>query len=139
MKINVPIREKKEFVLDNGVTIERWQRVSSQEFEVDPQKVSEEDKKEIENAPESFWWGIVQLPIPGPDGKPVSSTPFHFQIDGNSIEEVAGKFEKSLEAALAEMQERQKKEQNKIQPASPEDLQALNNAAVMAGGFDPKK
>ena len=129
MKITVPIREKKEFVLDNGITIEKWEKISSQEFEVDPQKVSEDDKKEIEEAPDNVWWGIVQLPIPGPDGRPVSSTPFHFQIDGETIEEVAGKFEKRLEAALKELEEQQKKAQTQIQPATPQDLQALNNAA----------
>ena len=121
MKINVPIREQTNYMLDNGITIEKWQKVGTREFEVDPEKITEENKKEMEESPEVLWWGVFQLPVPGR-----GQMPFHFQIDGETIEEVAGKFESRLNAALKELEEEQKKMQNKIQTPNPADIEALN-------------
>ena len=121
MNINVPIREKKTFMLDNGMTIEKWEKIGSKDFEVETDKVSEDEKKEIESAPDVIWWGVFQLPVPGR-----GTMPFHFQIDGDTIEDIAGKFESRLQAALKELEEEEKKMRNQIQTPNPADIEALN-------------
>ena len=50
--VTVPIREKKEYRLDNGMILEKWTKVSQKDFEVNSDQVTEEDaesKNSIDN------------------------------------------------------------------------------------------
>jgi len=129
--VTVPIREKKEYRLDNGIVLEKWTKVSEKDFEVNNDQVTEEDAERIKNGAEVMWWGVARLPRQTPFG--VEEVPFHFVISGESLEEVAGNYEAQLQEALADLEEKIKKEQeqqqNQIIPATAADLSALEKAA----------
>ena len=137
MTVTVPIREKTEYRLDNGIMIEKWSKVSEKDFEVDSTQVTEEQAEKIKNGPEVMWWGVAKLPRQTPFG--VEEVPFHFAIRGETLEEVAGNYESRLEEALADLEEKLKKQQeqqqNQIIPASAADLSALEKGAAPQGGI----
>lgn len=134
--VTVPIREKKEYRLDNGIILEKWEKISEKNFEVPKDQVTEEDAERIKNGPEAMWWGVAKLPRQTPFG--VEEVPFHFAIGGTTIEEVAGNYESRLEEALADLEEKikkqQAKQQNQIIPASAADLEALQKGAAQQHG-----
>lgn len=134
--VTVPIREKKEYRLDNGIILEKWIKISEKDFNVDSDQVTEEDAERIKNAPEVMWWGVAKLPRQTPFG--VEEVPFHFAINGETIEEVAGLYEERLEEALSELEEKikqqQKEQQNQILPATAADISALEKAARQPQG-----
>ena len=119
MEINIPIRQKQEYTLDNGMVIEKWEKIAERKFTVDPNRVPEEQIKAIENGPDVMWWGVAQLPVPGPNG--VEAMPINFRIDATDVVDAAGKFEESLNATLDEL----KKEQSKIQTPNAQEVQAF--------------
>ena len=137
MTVTVPIREKTEYRLDNGIMIEKWTKVSKKDFEVDSSLVTEEQAEKIKNGAEVMWWGVAKLPRQTPFG--VEEVPFHFAIGGATLEEVAGNYESRLEEALADLEKKLKKQQeqqqNQIIPASAADLSALQNGAAPHGGI----
>jgi len=130
--VTVPIREKKEYRLDNGIMLEKWEKISEREYEVPATEVTEEDAERIKNGAEVLWWGVAKLPRQTPFG--VEEVPFHFSIPGDTIEEVAGNYESRLEIALADLEEKIKKQQNQIVPASAADLSVLEKAAQKTQG-----
>lgn len=123
IEVTVPIREKKEYCLDNGMIIEKWQKISEKTFKVDSSQVTLEQSEKIKNGPETIWWGVAKLPRQTPFG--IEEVPFHFSINGETIEEVAGNYEERLEESLEDLERKIKKQQNKIIPANPADLCAL--------------
>lgn len=129
--VTVPIREKKEYQLDNGIMLEKWTKISQKDFEVSSNDVTEEAAENIKNAPEVLWWGVAKLPRQTPFG--VEEVPFHFAIPGETVEEVAGNYEARLHEALAELEEKirkqQEQQQSQILPASAADLNALQKGA----------
>lgn len=129
--VTVPIREKKEYRLDNGIVLEKWQKIGEKEFQVDSQQVTEEDAERMKNGPEIVWWGVTKLPRQTPFG--TEEVPFQFFIQGETLDEVAGKYEARLQESLAELEEKIKKEQeqkqNQVVPASADDLSAIEKAA----------
>lgn len=135
--VTVPIREKKEYRLDNGMMIEKWEKVSEKDFKVDSSQVTKEDADRIKNGPEVMWWGVAKLPRQTHFG--VEEVPFHFAIGGTTLEEVAGNYESRLEEALVDLEEKlkqqQEKQQNQIIPASAADLSALEKGSVQHGGI----
>jgi len=134
--VTVPIREKKEYRLDNGIMLEKWVKVSEKDFEADAKEVTEETAEQIKNSPEVLWWGVAKLPRQTPFG--VEEVPFHFSISGETLEEVAGNYEARLQEALADLEEKIKKQQqeqqSQILPASAADLSALEKAAQTGPG-----
>lgn len=133
IKVKVPMREKKTFVLDTlGMTVEKWEKIGEKEFEVEEGRISPEDINKIENAPDCLWWGITQLPRQTPFG--IEQVPFTFEVNGETLEEVAGNYESRLHEAIEELKKEIAKSQNQIQPASAEDLNILEKAAKQTSG-----
>ena len=132
--VTVPIRSKQEYRLDNGIMLEKWEKISEKDFEVSTDQVTKEDAERIKNGPDVMWWGVAKLPRQTPFG--TEEVPFHFAIPGSTVEEVAGNYEARLTEALADLEEKLKKEQQQQQivPASAADLNALQKGAAKQQG-----